>query len=358
MKAPGTASERSGKRGHEGRNRCGGFGLSGFFVWVNPARVQRIGAPTWRRRRACSLLAVFVVSVWACGIARADEVRRDTDGDGTVDCVLFLGHDRKVRRMKVDADGDGRFETSQFYDDGELSRLETDQNADGKPDAVYFYTAGQTSRVELDRNFDGVVDAAAVFAAGKRVREFLDDRGDGVFESHRMFIHPPWTCVVEVDEDADGRPDEWRSFAGDVLRRRIFRDPDSGRNIREESYDAEGRIYSVREVDSESGTFSSMWTYDATGEPVAYEGDTNGDGRPDRRAFWKGGRLIRMEEDRNRDGRVDTWIQVSPVEDSAVVQRDLDADGVPDIQGREALPATASASGTTDMIPEQNGGAP
>lgn len=73
--------------------------MSGFFVWMNSMRYQPIGAPTWMRCCTCSLLAVFVVSVWACGIARAEEVRRDTDGDGTVDrscnrkCIRHNRHD-------------------------------------------------------------------------------------------------------------------------------------------------------------------------------------------------------------------------------------------------------------------------
>gem|GEM_PF-6365598 len=73
--------------------------MSGFFVWMNSMRYHPIGAWTWLRCCACAFLAVFVVSVWACSIARAEEVRRDTDGDGTVDrscnrkCIRHNRHD-------------------------------------------------------------------------------------------------------------------------------------------------------------------------------------------------------------------------------------------------------------------------
>lgn len=73
--------------------------MSGFLAWMNPAHHQRMGALTWMRCSAYSLPAVFVVSGWACSIARAEEVRRETDGHGTVDrscnpkCIRHNRHD-------------------------------------------------------------------------------------------------------------------------------------------------------------------------------------------------------------------------------------------------------------------------
>ncbi|MDY6909643.1 MAG: hypothetical protein SWC40_06860 [Thermodesulfobacteriota bacterium] len=104
--------------------------MSGFFVWMNPTRLQLIGAPTWMRCCTYCLPAALVVSVWACSIARAEEVRRDTDGDGTVDRIPFVGCDRKVRRMKID--GDGRPDRRAFWKGGRLVRMEEDRSCNRK----------------------------------------------------------------------------------------------------------------------------------------------------------------------------------------------------------------------------------
>ena len=75
------------------------------------------------------------------------------------------------------------------------------------------------------------------------------------------------------------------------------------------------------------------WIYrDEHGRPAREEFDENGDARPDRTAWLDPvtGREVRVEEDANLDGRVDTWVELA--EGAASRQRrDANYDGVPDV---------------------------
>lgn len=58
--------------------------------------------------------------------------------------------------------------------------------------------------------------------------------------------------------------------------------------------------------------------------------DANGDGRPDETYFYRDGRLVRSETDRNFDGRPDAWIRYGPNEVPEESSQDRNPDGRPD----------------------------
>lgn len=306
------------------------------------------------------------------------ESEHDLDGDGLLECVRSYRDGVVVRQEiysdragspktvteygkeeptleKRDTNGDGSYDVQIRFDRGVPAKMEEDTNHDGRMDRfTVFDGSGLPAEIREDTRHTGRVDRIRRFREGKPVEEEvqgpnrsrtvtdfrdgqpvarkIDADGDGRFETVQRFDDPRWTMVAETDENGDGKPEGRYCFQGDVLRRKELWHKD-GRPSLAEEYDERGRI-TVSRVD-ESGTAGRLdlsWYYDAEGNAVRAEKDTDGDGEADTWFFYKEGRIERVEEDRNRDGRPDLWETYDETE--AVVHRteDLDFDGVADIE--------------------------
>jgi hypothetical protein len=62
------------------------------------------------------------------------------------------------------------------------------------------------------------------------------------------------------------------------------------------------------------------------------EKDTDTDGRVEVWFHYDQGRVVKVEEDSNHDGRVDLWETYDESERMTLRQKDLDFDGVADIE--------------------------
>jgi hypothetical protein len=129
-------------------------------------------------------------------------IRYDTDGDGAIDQEIDFEYDDAGLRSRYlyDADGDGAWEEVWTYEYvGEVrSMAYVDEGDDGTIDLTYSYTADSADRIvriDGDRGTDGVIDEVYAYT-------YAD-----LYTSDYTYT---------VDDDADGSPEETRTYAFDA----------------------------------------------------------------------------------------------------------------------------------------------
>jgi hypothetical protein len=112
---------------------------------------------------------------------------------------------------------------------------------------------------------------------------------------------------LSADLDGDGRADQWTYLTGSrPLRSEIDADGD-GRIERWEYFGPAGALTVVGTSSRDDGTEDTWsWAASASGERRVDLSRT-GDRTIDRREFYRGDTLERVEEDTNGDGRADRW---------------------------------------------------
>ena len=288
----------------------------------------------WVRFSAAAVAVVVGVLCLAAAVEAARVVRRDTNADGKVDQIVRLDDRGVVRRLEVDGDGDGFFETVQHYRNGELVRLESDGDGDRRRETCFIYEQGVRVRVEMDGDGDGVAERAVDFRGDRRLRDYEDTDGDGRFDRIVSYLDSFWPLVEERDDDGDGFFEERCAYVNGVLREREVHGTDPP--CRAESYDARGRLFLVVEGDAQWKRVRSVWTFDPEGRPASCAEDRNGDGRMDLWGRYEAGRLRSLVEDRNGDGRPDAWTEYDTSGKKVRVRRDVDHDGAADIDRKES----------------------
>jgi hypothetical protein len=113
---------------------------------------------------------------------------------------------------------------------------------------------------------------------------------------------------LSADQNGDGRPDQWSYLDGNRPIRGEGDADGDGRIDRWEYFGADGSLIKVG-TSSRNDGIEDTWAWAA---PTA-EGENliaharKRDRQIDRREFYRGSGLIRVEEDTNADGRVDKW---------------------------------------------------
>ena len=135
---------------------------------------------------------------------------------------------------------------------------------------------------------------------------------------------------IAYDRNHNGRPDTWTDMDGSrPIASRIDQDED-GTIDRWEYYDAAGALVKVGFSRKNNGT-PDAWAYSRPdGSPLRIDtSSTSNESAIDRREFYEGGQIVRVEEDTNGDGRPDKW---ETYEGGAVktVEIDENHDGRPD----------------------------
>ena len=111
-----------------------------------------------------------------------------------------------------------------------------------------------------------------------------------------------------ADQNGDGRLDQWTYMDGNRLLRGEADVDGDGRIDRWEYFDGDGKVSTIGSASRNDGV-EDTWTSTA---PTA-AGETRiatsskRDRVRDRRAFYKGQTLLRVEEDTNGDGSIDKW---------------------------------------------------
>lgn len=124
-----------------------------------------------------------------------------------------------------------------------------DYNGDGRLDERWTYSAsGLPLKLETDRNLDDHVDYRARFDdQGKMISADSDDNFDGVFETHIQFEHGEIE-QADVDTDGDGFADMRTHYSHGVAESAEYFDRDTGLALRVDHYRLGKLVYA--DVDS------------------------------------------------------------------------------------------------------------
>ena len=171
-------------------------------------KTQKIGV---RPTVAAAIFLVYGLALASCGdrrvpqadatiqpvydpaTGRLQQLRLDSDKNGTVDTVSYMDGTRLIR-IEVDKDEDGRVERWEYYGpDRRLERVGFSRADDGKEDAWSFSGPdGSVVRVDISTERDGRITRTEHYQNG-------------------VLTH------AEDDDDRDGRPDRWETYDGGRL---------------------------------------------------------------------------------------------------------------------------------------------
>jgi hypothetical protein len=81
--------------------------------------------------------------------------------------LVFWAYNAQRTEDGVDVNGDGVADEKRVYRDNSILRTEADRNLDGRMDMlIHFDRRGLVRKVELDDDFDGVFESGYTFGAG------------------------------------------------------------------------------------------------------------------------------------------------------------------------------------------------
>jgi hypothetical protein len=160
-----------------------------------------------------------------------------------------------------------------------------DADRDGNPEEVRYHDAatGRILRKEEDKNYDGTIDTWSSYESGVLVE-------------------------IQRDNNEDSEADEWQRYGPD------------------------GRM-AAREVDRNyDGVRDAFFVFQG-GSLVEERHDGNSDGSLDRIVRYEQREIVSTDEDRNQDGRMDTWTYFETIGRKEVIvriEKDSSGDGEPD----------------------------
>lgn len=159
---------------------------------------------------------------------RLQQLRLDSDKNGTVDTVSYMDGTRLIR-IEVDKDEDGRVERWEYYGterrlekvgfsrandgkedawsftgtDGSVVRVEVSTERDGRVTRTEHYQKGVLTEAEDDDDRDGRPDRWEIYDGGRLSSVAFDTTHRGT-PDRRLLYRPDGTAVAEVDPDGDG----------------------------------------------------------------------------------------------------------------------------------------------------------
>ena len=99
-----------------------------------------------------------------------------------------------------------------------------------------------------------------------------------------------------------------------------------------ENFNEKGFLVTSLEDRDADGRWDITWYYNTRGEVERAEKDANADDRVDTWYYYEGGLLSRISEDTNGDEQPDIWEVYDASESMIQRKKDLDFDGVADIE--------------------------
>jgi hypothetical protein len=95
---------------------------------------------------------------------------------------------------------------------GRLKRLEVDLDKNGKFDSWTYMDGTRIDRIEIDRNEDGKIERWEHYTGGKLASVGSSTRGDGVEDEWAYQDAGGVLARIETDTDRDGKIDKWQVF--------------------------------------------------------------------------------------------------------------------------------------------------
>jgi hypothetical protein len=161
-------------------------------------------------------LGTGIQAVYDPATGRLQQLRLDSDKNGTVDTVSYMDGTRVIR-IEVDKDEDGRVERWEYYGpERQLEKVGFSRANDGKEDAWSFNGLdGSVVRIDISTERDGRVTRTEHYQNGVLTR-------------------------AEDDDDRDGRADRWETYDGGRLASVAFDTTHRGTPDRRLVYGADG----------------------------------------------------------------------------------------------------------------------
>ncbi|MFC1876534.1 hypothetical protein ACFL2E_04585 [Thermodesulfobacteriota bacterium] len=254
----------------------------------------------------------------------------DTDQNGDLD-MLEIYRNGLIQLQQWDQDQDQRYEKIAIFEKGDILRIEEDSDMDGRMDTFQRYQDNRLVFVEKDTNGDGEIDTKIWYDIGRQKNTLRDLDHDGRFEMTHWYDRPPWTRVTELDSDGSGNVDVRSYFMHDILRRRESLEKNGDLVELRENFDEKGLLINSLEDSNADGRWDMTWYFDVRGMFQRAEKDSDADNRVDTWYYYESGRLSEVSEDTNGDGRPDVWEDYDTSETMTQRKKDLDFDGVADI---------------------------
>lgn len=172
-----------------------------------------------------------------------------------------------------------------------LIRLDVDTDRDGRIDTRTYLDGNRPLRTEVDADRDGRVDRWEwLDEAGQLVRVGTSSANDGVVDTWTLAVGPDGTQVVELSRWRDGRVDRREHFRDAVLDRAEEDASGDGRVDKWELWEA-GALRRVEfDTTFRAGRPDRRFQYDEAGQLVLFEADLDGDGRFEPVTIAPGGR--------------------------------------------------------------------
>ena len=148
----------------------------------------------------------------------------------------------KLRRLTIDAAGDGKPNIFSYMDGSRFVRIEVDKDEDGAVDRwEYFNAEGALEKVGISRSNDGIADTWLFEGPdGQPAKVEISTRRNGKIDRTEFYKRGELTRV-EQDTDADGRVDKWETYAGGALTNVSFDVTKSGKPTVTVDYQQEQR---------------------------------------------------------------------------------------------------------------------
>jgi antitoxin component YwqK of YwqJK toxin-antitoxin module len=249
--------------------------------------------------------------------------------------MLEIYRNGLIHMQQRDQDQDGKEELRIFYNAaGETEHIENDVSMDGSMDTFQRYKNNRLVFVEKDTNGDGKIDTKIWYDIGGQKNTLRDLDHDGRFETTHWYDRQPWTRVTELDSDGSGNVDVRSYFMHDILRRRETLEKSGDLVELRENFDEKGLLMNSLEDSNADGRWDMTWYFDVRGKFQRAEKDSDADDRVDTWYYYENGRLSGVSEDTNGDGRPDVWEDYDTSETMTQRKKDLDFDGVADIEER------------------------
>ena len=257
----------------------------------------------------------------------------DTDQNGDLD-MLEIYRNGLIHMQQWDRNRDGRYEKIAYFENDDIVRVEEDTDLDGRMDTFQRYKQNRLVFLEKDTNGDGQRDVKIAYDADNKKKALQDHDFDGRFETTHWYDRPPWTRVTELDSEGRGVVAVRSYFIDNILRRRETLNKDGGLVELRENFDEKGALVNSLEDRDVDGRWDMTWYFDGQGNFQRAEKDADADDRVDTWYYYEDGRLSGVSEDTNGDGRPDVWEDYNASETMIQRRKDLDFDGVADIEER------------------------
>ncbi len=252
-------------------------------------------------------------------------IEKDMNQDTLIDQIFIYDPNRQIRRVDIDTDFDGTFDTWRFYTDGQLARIETDADGDARVDRIdYLDNEKRTRQTKLD--IEGRIIQEALFDDEQRLKCLKKDTTrDGQFD---MIYHydQGYLRSLTRDTNANGTVNVWQSFSNNLPTLQKTDDNEDGIIEKIIDYDANGYPETIRHTPCDAQPFT-VFSHYRYGDIQRLERDTNCDGQvDDQTAFFKNTPAT-QHKDTNFDGRVDQFLTFDPKGMLSLIEEDSAFDG-------------------------------